>query len=272
VSDLPKRACTIVVDTVLVEGLRTTFKATKSSKKEPNTCEVSVYNLSKDSRAQMQKKHAKVILQAGYSNQVKQIFSGDARTVDHIRNGPDWITKIQCGDGEHQYQFSRLSSNFGPNTPVAQVVQAVAKSMNLDVSAVPGAIVDMKDTFLQGYSAYGKSAVELERLLTSRGYSWSIQDGRIQILKGEETVKGTALLFTEKSGLIGSPEHGTPDKKGKPSVLKVKVLLTPELKPGSLIRVESVGTNGNFRVEKVVHSGDTYSNDWYSELEVKPFS
>jgi len=30
--------------------------------------------------------------------------------------------------------------------------------------------------------------------------------------------------------------------------------------------------NGFFRVEKVVHSGDTWGSDWYSELEAKPIS
>jgi hypothetical protein len=51
--------------------------------------------------------------------------------------------------------------------------------------------------------------------------------------------------------LIGSPDHGTPDKKGKPSKLIVKSLLQPQIVCGGRIEVQSAAVKGQFRVEKL---------------------
>ena len=56
---------------------------------------------------------------------------------------------------------------------------------------------------------------------------------------------------------------------GKP-VLKLKMLLHAGLVPGQKIKVESETISGVFRLEAVTHNGDTFTNDFYTEIEAKP--
>jgi hypothetical protein len=121
------------------------------------------------------------------------------------------------------------------------------------------------DSFLTGYVAHGRASTELERLLSARGLEWSIQDGRLQVLPKRGTTAQVVSLSPD-TGLVGSPEYGTPDKKGAASVLKVKALLQPQIKPGGKIRIDSANIHGVFfRVEEVEHRGDTAGGDWYSD-------
>jgi hypothetical protein len=272
---VPKRACVVIVDSVRIEGLRCVFKVVKSLKKEPNTLDLKIHNLSERTRSAVQKKGVPVIVSAGYDDRGAIIFSGDARTADHVRDNTDWVTHVQCGDGERAYQFARVSKSFKPGTPVADVVRATARELglgtgNLDTALAEGGFRGGLTQFASGYSAKGRAALELDRLFRTVGLTWSVQDGHLQVLRGTKPVLGKAVLLTPNTGLIGSPDHGAPDTKGGPSILKVKALLNPQFICGGQVQVESDSVKGLFRIEKLEHEGDTEAGNWYSMLELKP--
>lgn len=277
---LYKRKATVVVDSLRVDDLRVQFKAELTNTPEPNTLDLSITNLSKDTRSQMQKKGARVIVLAGYDAAsggagVQQVFAGDARTIDHVRRGPDWITRVQCGDGERAYQFGRVNLSLGPGASLADVVKGLASQMGVGVGNAleklkGGNLRGALDAFASGYAASGKGAAELDNILRSAGFEWSIQNGALQLLRSTESLPGTVVSLSADTGLVGSPEHGTPDKKGDVSVLKVRCLLRPELRPGRRVQVDALETKGLYRVEKATHFGDTAGNEWYSDLELKP--
>lgn len=251
-----------------ITDLRMQFRVEKTLSKEPNTCEVTVTNLSEKSRAQIQGKGLKVILQAGYPGTIAQIFAGDARFAESTRSGADWLTKIQCGDGERAYQFARVNESFSSGAKVLDVLKSVAKSMFLD----PGNLEEKANTltaqFVNGYSMHGKASREVDKLLAQTDYTWSIQDGRFQLLKFGEATKESVVQLDADNPPIGSLAHGTPDKKGGPAVLKGKCLLQPSIKPGRRLSIKLGGTNdGVYKVIKVIHSGDTSGGDWYTEFE-----
>lgn len=269
-ADLFNRAVRIVAGSLLIEGLRVQFKIKKTSRKEPNTAEVTIFNLSEQSRAGL-KRGAKLIVEAGYSTSISQLFSGDARLVDHAHEGPSWLTKIQCGDGERAYRYAVVNESFIPGTSVADVFARVADSTGLDVAdAVRTVRATIKEQFTQGYTAFGRGSLEIDRLLKGRGIEWSIQDGRLQVLLDDTATRDSAVLLSPDTGLVGSPEHGSPETKKKPQVLKVKSLLQPSLRPGRRVRVESEAITGDFRVLTVTHQGDTHGGDFYSECECVP--
>jgi hypothetical protein len=273
-SDLFMRDWAVTIDSLRLTGLRVVFKATKNIGAEPNTLDLKVYNISRSHRAALGKKGVKVIVEAGYKGNVSVVFSGDARTVDHLRDGPDWVTHVQCGDGERAYVYSRVNLSFGPGISVADVVTQIAQATGLNPGNVKdrlaGALPRNIKQFTQGFVASGKAARELSRVLRSLGMSWSIQDGAIQVLKDDrDTASNTAVLLNSQTGLVGSPDHGSPDKKGKSSVLKVRSLLQPKIKPGSKLKIESSSANGFYRCEKVEHNGDSAGQEWYTNAEAR---
>jgi hypothetical protein len=278
------RKVRVIVDTQLIENLRVQFKVKRTLKKEPNTAEISISNLNENNRALFQQQHQKVILEAGYQNSIARIFSGNSRYIDQVRDGADWITKIQCGDGEINYQYRRASQSFAPGTRVADVVQNIVTALGLTATGMDK-VQEISEQFLQGYSAFGLASRELDKLLKNRGFEWSIQDGQLQILPVGAVTPDSIVVISSSSGMIGSPEHGNPErdipispdqfvvegqKKRGPPILKIRCLLQPGLNPGRRVQVIAQGINGIFRIQQVVYSGDTHGGDWLAELECLP--
>ncbi len=269
-TSLFQRRCSVIIGTLRVDDLHAAFKVEKSAGKEPNSLELKLDNVAESSRAAMQQKGARVVVLAGYEGSVGQIFAGDVRSVDHIRQGTTWTTRILAGDGERAYSHARVNESFAPGVKVADVVQRLAGLLGVDpgnarekARAIPG-------EYLQGLTAHGRAARALDKVLEPAGLEWSIQDGRLQILAPTETLRTQAVAVNPDTGLVGSPEMGTPAKKGGRAVLKVRSLLQHSVRPGVRVELRSDTHRGVFRVEKVTHTGDTAGGDWYSDLEVIP--
>lgn len=260
---------------IRIADLRMSFTAERSTAKEPNTLQLGIYNLSPEHRAAFQVKGTKVLLEAGYETQggPAQLFSGEARQVYSVRQGPDWITRINCGDGETAFRGAHFSGAFKPGTKAKDVALQLARASGLgegnlaeQLRAHGGALVE----FTQGTSVHGPALPELARVLRSLGFEWSIQDGELQVLRPGEPRRNEAVVLSASTGLVGSPEHGSPEKDGKAPLLKVRCLLNPTIRPGTKVQVRSESINGNYRVEKLRHQGDTNGGDWYSDLEAAP--
>jgi hypothetical protein len=85
--------------------------------------------------------------------------------------------------------------------------------------------------------------------------------------------RASVVLLSPASGLIGSPELGSPDHSGLPSVLKAKSLLIARVQPGDRVNIESAHVSGFFQVMKVVHTGDSASpTSWHTDYELRPLT
>lgn len=274
-----KREARATIGALEVEGLRVQFKVAKSLQQEPNKLEVSIWNLSRDTRGKLteavEKQSAPVVVEAGYAAAAgspattEELFKGDARLISHVRQGPDWVTRLQSGDGAKAYKSARMVASFAPGTKRGTVIEEAAKSLGLPLGNLKERIKahDFKGAlteFVGGFAAAGKTATQLTELLDPLGLGWSIQEGQLQILGEKDTTSAQPIVLSPESGLIGSPELGDQ------GVVKVKSLLQPGIRPGRRIELDAESLQGLFRVERVTHSGDTHGADWYSEAELKP--
>lgn len=256
------------------EGLRMQFTAKKTLEKAPNTAEISVFNLAEKSRKALQAEGSHVLLQAGYEDMRSQavVFSGDARLISHRLDGPDWVTKIECGDGEAALGGEQVDEAFAGGVRVFDVVAAMAKTLKVDKGNLASQAQALGRVFKGGFVAQGRAATILDRTLAAEGFTFSIQNGRLQILKPEESNRETVYVLSPTSGLVDSPEWSTPAKKGKPATLKVKSLLLPQILPGRRIEVKARAAQGIFRVKELTHHGDTHEGEWVTEMEAVPAS
>jgi hypothetical protein len=243
-------------------GMRIRLKIEKSLEKAPNTSEIIITNLSPSRRASLQQKGVKVLLEAGYKDTVFRLFSGDVRSVDHVRNGPDWDTTIKLGDGERAWQFSRVDESFAPGTKVADALKTLARAMGLGTGNIDKQAVNITRAFDQGYAVMGGAARALDKLVTAIGKEWSIQDGELQILDPYQTLDLPIPEIAPTSGLIGSPEMGSPATKKKPALLRFKSLIFPA-RPGAKVKLKSERYDGYVRIHKVSYDGDTHGGPWY---------
>lgn len=254
-------------DNVKESGLRVSFTCQKSNKKEPNTAEVKVYNLSETSRRDLQQKGVQLILEAGYKSYgLFRVFSGDVRTVDHVRNGADWETVFKLGDGERSFQHAKKFQSFAEGTPMAKVLEAGVKGLGIGLGNLNKMLPSIPGTASQGYAIAGSASKSVDKIVKALGMEWSVQDGEFQLLAKDGVVQDQVQLIDRDSGMVGSPEMGTPDKKGKPSKLTVKSLLIP-MKPGQKVRIKSDRYDGFVRVVSCKLFGDTHGGDWYTEIQ-----
>ncbi len=276
-SRLYGRRIDVVVGDLRVDELRCAFQVKKPGGSKPNTAELRISNLAPATRAQMNVKGAPLIIQAGYLGTVGTIFSGQVRTVDHIRKGPDWETTVKSGDGEQSYAFASVSESFRAGTPARVVVAKLIESLGLDPGRSQQVLADLSAAYVHGYTATGRSADLLDEILDGLGYEWSIQDGRVQVLKQGESTLEELVHLSPESGLLDSPEHGAGDEQAaglvkKFSVVKLKALIQPRVKPGCRISLESEGLTGVLRVLAVEHAGDTAGGEgsWATTIQAVP--
>lgn len=263
-----------IVNDLKVDGLRLKFKVEKKLTAEPNVLDLHIYNLSAATRARMQTKDVPVVLVAGYRGTAQVIFAGDVRTIDHVRDGAEWDTHIQSGDGELCFRECFSSHSFAAGTAWRDVAKTLAKDLKVNVGdavtkLAAGDFDGAIDKFLQGYSAHGPTVREFDKAMKAGGLEWSIQDGKLQILDRRQATDEGAVLLSPGTGMIGSPDHCAP-QKNEPPVLKVRSLLQGGLRPGRGVEVRASKIRGTYRCTKVVHEGDTHGAEWYTTIEAEP--
>lgn len=257
------------VDTTTITGLRVSFEVEKHLGKDPNTCRLEVYNLAERSRGEVQQKPLHVRLSAGYEDQLERLFQGDLLWSDSRREEADWVTSLQLADGERAFKHARVTRSFSAGVDAMTAINDVARSMGLTTRFSPAAQAALRRQFVSGLCLDGPARSELTRLLAPFDIVWSIQDGELLILKQEEYRTDQPITVSQDSGMIGSPEFGAPEKKGGKPILTVRTLLNARIVPGGRIRVVSRHVNGLFKVERVLHVGDNFGDDWTTSVEAK---
>lgn len=260
----------LLPNTVTITGLRMSYSIGRDLKKHPNACELSIYNLAEHTRHELQASGLMIDVLAGYDGDLRRIFQGDVLYVISQRDGADWVTKIQMHDGLRAYNYARITRTYPANTPYKVIVTDIASAMDLDMPLfTPSAEALLQKQTPGSVSLSGPAANELTRFLAPHGMEWSIQEGELVILRDKDVRSGDAIVITEDDGMIGSPSYGNPDKKGRSPMLTVKCLPYPEIAPGKLISVESRDIRGVFRVEKVVHKGDSWGDGRETTTEAR---
>ena len=255
------------------QTLRVQFSVVRFLKKEPNTAQVVLYNLKKDNRARLQEKNLETTIDAGYSNNVSQIFSGQLEYGSSVQQGTDWLTTLQSGDGSQNFRKARINTSFKGPVKIGQVLRAAGEALgfklgNLQQKIDEGSIRQELQEWTNGKVLSGKAEKVFDRIVKSLGYGWSVQDGQIQILGPKEVLSQTAIRLAVENGistgLIGSPEPG------EDGFVKARALLQPELMPGRRVQIQTREVDGFFRIEKSTFIGDTWGQEFYTDIEVKP--
>lgn len=214
-----------------------------------------------------------VRIEAGYGEHVGQIFFGVLRKVSSWKQGPDWLTQISGGDAERSITTAKISKTFVAGTPITSVVRELVGTLGvgkggldntLNALSVTGLLTGGR-TLQKALTMHGDSATELEQLMRSCGFEWSIADGAFYAGPvGTPTFPGEGPLLTPDTGLLDTPQI---DKNGK---LVGKALLNADLLPGRVFRVESSRVTGNFLCTKTQHKGSSNGPDWEVEFVGAP--
>lgn len=285
-----KRVCQVVVGQsgkgILIENLRIQFEIVKTSDPDPNYAIIKIFNLAPSNEEKIRKEFDDIIVNAGYKDSVRLIFRGNIRFAYRYRQGSDWITEIEAGDGDKDFRNAVINETLAAGTTNKQLVDRAAKTFS---STTKGELQLKERQRYRGKVISGNTRDILHDVAQESGANWSIQDGQLQIIKVDSVLSEEAIVINASTGMLNSPEV---NDKG----IAVKALLNPQLRVNGRIKLDNnsiklkalkpktlanarqreeatrkepvrLDPDGIYKILKITHKGDTRSNDWYTEVE-----
>ena len=281
---------------------RVVFQVRRGDNQTPNTCNIRIYNVSKQTMAKVTQEFTAVNLQAGYENgNFGLIFKGVIKQFRKGReNATDTYLDILAADGDEAYNFApilmTLASGSTPLYTVGEFLKSL-KAFSIDPPDYIPPTFNIPSPHPRTYA--GLAPDVLREFAQDHQCRWSIQDGQLTFIPVNSFLPGPIPLISPSTGLIGIPEQ-TVDG------IEMRVLLNPTIKIGQLIQLQATvnqaqinpslsGNQTNFQlgamgstptgitgsaklfgsgsdgsgyyyVAEADHSGDTRGNDWYTDL------
>lgn len=267
---------------VEMAGLKFYFDILKTDTETPNKAEIRIWNLSDDTSQRIQNEFDTVILNAGYRDNVGLIYKGNIVQVRRLKeNSTDKITHIIMGDGDKAYQYSMVNKTLSSGTTQADVLGAALdefKRHGVEIGHIPDGLEKFE---LPRSKTMFKSARDIVRdVCRTIGASWSIQDGKLNIIMLNKALEGSAVLISQETGMVNPGPEQTNDG------VKVRCLLNPEITVGGKIKIKGditeaikpmdsknsespakLSSDGVYRVIECRYFGDTYNGqDWYCDV------
>lgn len=265
--------------------LRIKFQVNQSDFETPNTTSIRVYNLANSTAVKIHKEFKRVVLQAGYRDGAFGIiFDG---TIKQTRLGRETQTEtyldIFASDADENYNFGAISQSIAGGTTPEEQTKIIANAMNLETGYVNYDIGLNKN--IRGKTLYGMGRAEIRNLARSGQAQWSIQNGKVNVIRLSSYIDGQAVVLNSRSGMIGLPEQ-TEDG------ISVRCLLNPKIIPGTQVQIDEASiqraaislsirgddprqveeffpqatADGFYVVLVAEHEGDTRGNEFYTSL------
>lgn len=254
----------IQIGQIVIEDLTIDFDVKTSLKSAPNTANIGIWNLSENNRALLESTTDRIQLDAGHATTgIGTIFIGDAARATSKHEGPDWVTRIEAGDGRDRVRNSRVSASHAPGTQVGQIIRNVSDTLGVGLGNLEQVASQLTRSISGQTTTFGHSATVLERLVSAEDLEWSIQRGNLQFLQRGRALAGEAILLSPDTGLIGSPNR---DKDG---TVSCDANLMPDLFPGRAVRLESRKETGDFRCTLANYKGNSRQGDWKIALKLR---
>ena len=260
-----------------IRELRVIFEITKSVLSFPNLAKVVIYNPNPDTIASLQTKYTKVVLNAGYGDNLKLLFKGEVRNVLQTKIGVNRLITFYAGDGERDWQNSFINKTYSETVSITAIVNDIISTFKETTKGVIEGVPDIADS-LMGETVSGSSKDILDRLAKQYGFEWNIQNGEITIVEEAKPLSTLeAVVINAGSGMVGSP---TVTEIGA----DVTTLMNPDLIPNSAFKIESVNADiqlgnlffrtikrtsaeGLYKVQEVFFKGDSREGDWLSTVK-----
>ena len=164
-----------------ITGLRIQAEIKLSASKHPNSAEIKVTNLNKQSRAEFTKKPLIISLDAGYDGDLRHLFQGDLRYGHSRLQNPDWETTLQVADGDRAFRQAKINRSYAAKTPALTILKDLSNQMGLTLPTdlgSSGLLADFQTQVQSGHVASGPAQVEMSRLLDRFQCYWSIAGSR----------------------------------------------------------------------------------------------
>jgi len=251
-----------------MHDLKIGFDIKKTVSGSPNTGAIEVWNLAGGNRRKLKSEFDRISLEAGYQGQIGSrgnvgiIFDGFIRDVEHVRDGPDIISRIECGDGDKASRQGVIAKTWPAGTkPKAIVTDLHAEMPEVDLGVIDG--LDDAPAYRRPVTMVGPVTRGMDQIARTHGLLWSVQDGALEVIPADGYIDDVVVL-SQGSGLVGIP---TITDNG----VRLTALLNPQIRVNRVIEVRSDildenDAGGRFRVSAVDFAGDNRDGDFVAQV------
>lgn len=272
-----------------LSAFRIKFNVQQSDVSTPNSATIKIYNLSEKTAQSVQKEFSRVVLNAGYeSGNYGIVFDGTIKMVRRGRDSPtDTFVEIAGADGDMAHNFAVVNKTLAPGAKAQDQLDAVAAAMGLPVGYKP----DLPPGALsRGKVLFGMARDRMDTISDTARATWSIQNGKIQVIPLTSYRPGEAVVTNSATGMVWTPVQ---TEQG----IEVRTLLNPKIAIGCLLQIDNksvqgallggpnlyapgrleqipgllpaVTFDGFYRVYVAEHQGDTWGGagaDWFTTM------
>ncbi|MDI3308517.1 MAG: hypothetical protein QJR07_15605, partial [Acetobacteraceae bacterium] len=217
--------------------MRIVFTVQQSTIQTPNQARIRVYNLSEETTQRVQLEFTKVILQAGYTANLGNIFAGEIRQVRRGReSATDTYLEIIAGDGDRPYVWGTVNFSLAAGATHRDVIEAVVKELK-PYGVTLGYLPPLPETrAVRGQAFSGMARDVLREIAAELDMTWYIENGQIIFLPKNGYIPGEAVVLNSASGLIGMPEQTI-------GGIEARCLLNPRIHVGRLVHINNRDIN-----------------------------
>lgn len=262
-------------------GLRIKFEVHQADRSAPNWARISIFNVSDAAAQPALKVGAEVKLSAGYGGSVAQIFSGQVlQTRTKVRDtpaDPNHALVILAQDHGIARNFAVANKTLSKGHTHLDRVKACLEPMaalGVSIGYLDETVLS-KTKFPRGIALFGESKNLLRSICEGTNTSFSIQNGKAQVISNKGTLPGGPVTLNGRTGLLGLPVQ---TMQG----IEARMQLNGLLRPGGVVVIDSkdiqraefspaygaagqnavqegvsIAADGRYKVYVVEHYGDT---------------
>lgn len=236
--------------------------------------DLALFNLA-DETKNLFKKDAVLTIKAGYVDAFDVVFKGPINNIFPDRQGATPLIRIFARGGRAALGVGLVNTTFGKNTTVTSMIKELASTLDYPLVMNPVNFSDIAP-YARGYVMSGDPRDILNTLAKAHDFHWTVENGRIIVLRSAETRLGVMHVIDMTSGM-----------EGRPSVtetgVEVSTRLNPSFKIGDRMLIKSMYKSinfgnvyfqdvkptdgeGEYKIQRMVVSGDTFGDAWTNTI------
>lgn len=249
-----------------VQDYRCAFMVEKSMINNPNTCQVSLYNLPEDMQNFTYGNNAKLSLWVDSDQGTAgTVFSGE---LYHAYRGKEKGTRVltlRAFDGDRYLRYATVNQSVAAGMGAEELLRlcTLGASIPIGLGYVSQDLSSVR--LARGRVLHGKAIDAVRVLARGQNAQYFVEDGLLCFLRASDAASNDPIELTAQNGLRNTPIL-MPDGAFAESVMR------PELKLASLVRINTTQSSGAlgrdslYRLTRILHIGDTQEKPWETQL------
>ena len=243
--------------------LNMTFTINFDSDTIPDETDLSIFNLSDDSIANI-KSGQDLVINAGYGTDLGNVFAGVIQYASLEQNGVDRELKIHAINVSDNYLSTTINYTYGAGVTSEHLIRDILGYVGI----IPNVVnLASPQTYQLGFCANGKIIDIVRRIANDADSKVINRNGSLYIVADYSGAEDIEWQANAKNGLVDIKPI---DDASTPAKYTIKTLLNHAIQPYVLFNIDSTTFQGTAIAMEGSHVCGGLSGDFYTETKIIP--